>query len=52
MCIIYTSKGVIKMLGCALSIEKYGNEIAYINLGPVAYINLGLEMHNYRVQAV
>jgi hypothetical protein len=24
MCVIYTSKGMIKMLGCALSIEKYG----------------------------
>jgi hypothetical protein len=25
MCIIFTSKGVIKMLGCALSIKKIGN---------------------------
>jgi hypothetical protein len=25
MCVIYTSKVAIKMLGCALSIEKYGS---------------------------
>jgi hypothetical protein len=25
MRVIYTSKGVMKILGCALSIEKYGN---------------------------
>jgi hypothetical protein len=27
MRVIYTSKGAMKMLGCALFIEKYGNYI-------------------------
>jgi hypothetical protein len=26
MCVMYASKGMMKMLECALSIEKYGND--------------------------
>jgi hypothetical protein len=30
MRVIYTSKGVIQMLGCALSIEKYGTSFTML----------------------
>jgi hypothetical protein len=32
MQIIYTSKGVLKMLGCALSTEKYGSFILTVHI--------------------
>jgi hypothetical protein len=33
MRVIYTSKGMSKSLGCALSIEKYGNLLLTFSLG-------------------
>jgi hypothetical protein len=35
--VIYTSKGMSKRLGCALSIEKYGNYIIMQSAKPIIF---------------
>jgi hypothetical protein len=49
MHIIYTSKGVMKMLGCALSIEKYGTFVDMLLSVKVTWRNISVLLLDHSV---